>query len=111
MKLPEKFIIEIPENKIIGYALSPSHKLGSHKANYFKSYGFTVKNSFEFISGIKNIAQKNEIVSDVRNNFGVSYVVDGSIKSPSKKTVRLRTVWIVEHKSNVARLVTVFPKK
>lgn len=111
MKLTEKFTIEIPEKKIIGYVLSMSRKLGSHKANYFKSYGYTSKNSFEFTQAIKNLVDENEIVSEPQNKFGVSYVVDGKIKSPSKKMIVLRTAWIVEKKSKVARLITVFPKK
>ena len=110
MKLSEQFEIEIPKEKIVGYVLSPSHKIGSLKAAYFKSYGFTLEKYAQFISAIEKLVSENEIKEKVNKKHGVTFLVDGKIKTPKKKLISIRTVWIVEHKSKTARLITVYPK-
>ncbi len=110
MKLPKLFTIQIPDEKISDYLLSKVHKLGSLKAAYFNSYGFTLENRNEFVSAITDLINEFEIINQTENEYGMLYVVDGSIKSPSKKIITLRTIWIVEHHTIIARLVTVYPK-
>ena len=110
MKLSDQFEIDIPEEKIVGYVLSRTHKLGSLKAAYFKSYGFTSEKSGLFISAIKKLIKENEVTERLTNKHGITYLVEGKIKSPQNKMLTIRTVWMVEHKSDIARLITVYPK-
>jgi hypothetical protein len=109
-KLTDNFLINIPDQKIIGYLLSSTHKLGSLKAAYFLSYGFTLSLSNEFIRAIKVVVENNVIISETKKEYGVIYLVDGPINSPNGKILLLRTVWIVEKGDKIARLVTVYPK-
>ncbi len=110
MKLSNQYEIEIPLEKVTGYVLSPTHKIGSLKAAYFRSHGFTAEKYFQFVAAIQRLVSKNEITTQVKKEYGVNFIVDGKIKTPKKKMINVRTVWIVEGKSKKARLVTVYPK-
>lgn len=43
------------------------------------------------------------------NQFGLKYIVDGQLTSPSGKRPYIRTVWFVAEKENKALLVTAYP--
>jgi hypothetical protein len=52
-----------------------------------------------------------EVVQIVQSPHGRKYIVVGEIKSPSAKAAKVRTVWIIDNGSDMARLVTAYPNR
>ena len=61
------------------------------------------------VEAIREIAVASEVTYSVQSQHGWKYVVDGVLLAAGVKA-ELRTVWIVDVGSQVARLVTAYPK-
>lgn len=94
MVLPQNDNVLIPRKKLIDYILSETHATGKFKAKYFRSLGFDEANISLFIES---------------SPYGTKYVIDGDLKTPSKRTVRVRTVWVIEKGQKRPRFITVYP--
>lgn len=55
------------------------------------------------------IAQKKEVSKETVTAYGVKYVIDGELLTPSGIYVNVRTVWIIEHDQGSPRFVTAHP--
>lgn len=109
MKLNEQFEIQIPDEKLVNYLLSPAHRIGNHKAEFFERYGYNRKNWKELKTRIIELAENNDARLQKENQFGRFFRVEGAIKAISGEMINLRTAWIVVPESKIARLVTAYP--
>ena len=105
--------ITIDSRKLTEYALNLDNPKGADKAVMFERHlGFT-KNNYQLLSNkIKLIALEAEAVLQQTDIHGRRYRVDleiTGIQPGQQETVR--TAWIVQSDSNVARLVTLYVKK
>lgn len=63
--------IEISENKLSGYLLNRNHSVGTHKAKYFESLGFTLETSNLLKEAlIKHLKDAKEI-EYIENPYGI----------------------------------------
>ena len=108
MKLPNRKNVIIPKEKLTDYVLSDTHATGKFKARYFRSLGFNESNVELFENAVKKIAEQ-PIKETLKSPFGMKYVIDGEIKTPSDEVIRLRTVWIIEKGQNSPRFITIYP--
>ena len=69
MKLNEQFEIQIPDEKLISYLLSPTHRIGNHKAEFFERLGFNRENWKELKTNIRELAENNEARLQKVNQF------------------------------------------
>lgn len=99
----------IPREKLIDYILSEIHSTGKFKAKYFRNIGFNETNIHLFEKALRQIAKSEEVKDEIISEYGTKYIVDGKIHSPTKQTVRVTTVWIIEKGQNRPRFVTVYP--
>jgi hypothetical protein len=99
----------VPEEKITGYLLSESHPVGKAKARHFKKIGYSEKNVAQLREDLIRIAASNAVSEEVRNVFGIKYIVDGTVVSPTGIRARLRNVWIIETGESLPRFVTAYP--
>lgn len=96
-------------NKVCHYLLNPLHPVGISKANFFISLGFN-KNLWQiFVQELTKLANKNQIKYSEKNQFGIKYIIDGQLDSPSGKKPYIRTVWFIAEKEDKALLVTAYP--
>lgn len=109
MKLPNREKVIIPRDKINKYLLSETHPVGSAKARFFRKLGFNESNADEFEKALLKIAQANDVKDKRKIEFGINYVVDGIIETPSGKYVKVTTVWFVETVKSHPRFVTAYP--
>ncbi len=105
--------IMIDSRKLTEYALNSDNPKGADKAIMFKHHlGFTRDNYQILLDRIKTRVLDAEVTLQKTDIHGQRYQVDleiEGIQSGQKEIVR--TGWIVEQNSNVARLVTLYVRK
>ena len=73
MELPNVQNAEIPQAKIRGYLLSPTHRDGQHKAEFFTRFGFSVTAWQELAAALRQHAIDHEIAKEEDSPFGKRY--------------------------------------
>lgn len=111
MKLPNAARAIVPEEKITGYLLSKTHRDGRHKAAYFLGLGFAPDAWQILASAFLKHAADHEVARSDSTSFGVRYVVEGTIATPSGRTPSIRSVWFTETGEELPRFVTSYPLK
>lgn len=102
---------QVTEAKVLGYLLSTDHPTGADKAAFFRAIGYRRSEWTRLRDDLLGLARQGDVADEEKTTYGVKYVVDGSVKSPSGRTVRLRTVWISDEPDGLPRLVTAYPKR
>ncbi len=111
VKLPHGDDAIVPLRKLTAYLLSESHPVGSSKAVFLRSLGYSDDSVRLLEKGLLAIAQNGEVVEDVSTPHGIKYVVDGEIETPRGGIAFMRTVWIIESDQERPRFVTAYPKQ
>lgn len=109
MKLPYNKNVIIPKEKLTKYVLSETHAVGKFKAKFFLKFGFDETNISVFKDALKTIAESEEVKEELSSTYGTKYLIDSKMKTPSGKTIKVRTVWIIEGDNKRTRFVTVYP--
>lgn len=109
MKLQNSQSAEVNLQKLLDYLLSDSHPIGKSKAKYLRSFGFSNANVELLKQGLITIAQTEDVKEVISSTHGVKYVIDGSLQTPVKVFIKLRTIWIIEKGEEVARFITAYP--
>jgi hypothetical protein len=109
MRLPDRQGVIIPEAKIKGYLLSPSHPYGRHKATFFKHFGFNVESWELMASALREHAEHHDIARVDNTRFGTRYIVEGQLRTPDGRAPIVRVIWFVEKGDKHPRLVTAYP--
>ncbi len=109
MKLPNRKSVVIPKEKLKNYLLSETHATGKFKARFFKNLGFDETNVGLFENSIYKIVQEQSIRQKLSSVYGVKYIINGKIKTPSGGVIKVRTVWIIEKGQKIARFITLYP--
>ncbi|MCY7409978.1 MAG: hypothetical protein LH473_06880 [Chitinophagales bacterium] len=69
MRLIEQYEIEIPEEKIVSYLLSSTHRIGNHKAEFFSKIGYSQTNWKEFNNAIIILVDNCDAQLQKQNHF------------------------------------------
>lgn len=102
----------IPPRKLTDYALNLENPVGRDKAVIFQRLlGFTQDNYELLLVQISEQALDNEAVLGRNDEHGQRYTVDLEIIGIEGQREIVRTGWIVEPESNVARLVTLYVRR
>ncbi len=109
MKLPNLEAAAVPEEKVIGYLLSTTHRDGRHKAAFFLGFGFAVGAWETLRAALLNHAADHEVSKAESTPFGTRYVVEGTMETPLGRTPRIRSVWFLESDQDAPRFVTAYP--
>lgn len=109
MKLPNAKDALISRNKLTNYLLSETHPVGSSKAKFFRELGFNDNNLDMLIKSLMQIARSNEIKESRELLYGINYVIDGILDSPSGKSTKITTVWFIKRRGGNPRFVTAYP--
>lgn len=109
MKLPNNNKAIISRDKLTDYVLSETHATGKFKAKFFHKYGFGEANVHLLEKALRKLAKSQEVTDILTSEYGIKYIIDGEIETPSGKTARIRTIWIIEKSQISPRFVTVYP--
>lgn len=111
MKVPNSNKAKISNEKILNYLLSETHPIGKSKAKFFRKYGFNENNFTDLKKALYDLLQNYDITDETASPYGIKYTVDGQIKTPSNKLLKIRTVWVAEKEQSEIYLVTAYPTK
>lgn len=75
----------------------------------FRKLGFSEDNVGVLEKEIISIAKSQNVVQSFLTEFGTKYVIDGGLRGPGSRSIRIRTVWIIERGEKVPRFVTAYP--
>jgi hypothetical protein len=91
------------------YLLSETHAVGKAKAKLFHTLGFTRRNVQVLELALLTIAQNEPVADVVPSSYGTKYTIDGVVTSPTGKSLKVRTIWIIEINESDPRFVTAYP--
>lgn len=109
MKLSYRKNVYIPKTKLTEYLLSQTHAVGRFKSKYFHTLGFNQLNVSLFEKALRTIAQSQDVKEVIPTVYGTKHIIDGKIKTPNRRIVKLRTVWIVDEEQKRSRFITAYP--
>jgi len=109
MKLPNSDQASVPERKLTEYLLSETHAVGKFKAKFFRRLGFNETNTSLLQKEILDLAQTQDVKDVVTSDFGIKYTVEGTVETPIGKSVKIRSVWIVEKDQTQPIFITAYP--
>ena len=104
-----KFVFYVSERKIRGYLLSFEHPAGRLKAKFFQAVGFTDRDWTLLAKALEAHAKDAKFVEAVETQFGVTYVYEGQLRTPSGRRPLVRSVWVAPGGESSLRFVTAYP--
>ena len=111
MTLPNAELACVSLQKLTGYLLSENHLVGRAKAAFFYKVGFTRERAEDLRFALLDLARRGTVTEVIETLYGIKYIVDGELLSPTGESIQIRTVWIVEKGEVRPRLVTAYPHK
>lgn len=109
MKLPNCNLASVPERKITRYLLNPAHPAGGSKAAFFLRFGFKVTQWRHLAALLLKHACENQVTEEEEICYGTRYVVDGPLLAPDGNDLNIRSVWFIDHGTELPRFVTAHP--
>jgi hypothetical protein len=111
LKLPNADSVVIPKAKIVDYLLSPTHRSGKSKENFFTSFGFSLAEWTELRDALRAHAAAHKVAKQDETIFGARYAIDGEMRAPDGSRLNVRTVWFIDTGARVPRFVTAHPQR
>lgn len=109
MKLPNAGVVKIEREKIADYLLNADHPDNGGKAAFFVALGFHRDDWEPLANTLRMLAITYSVTRSMESAHGKKYIIDGAIETPTGKSPRVRTIWIVDSGKTVPRLVTAYP--
>ena len=110
MRIPNVEHALVERHKIVDYLMNPAHPDNGGEAAFFLSCGFNLERWQELASAFARLAVDFPIAKNMASQHGTKYILDGELRTPSGRSPRVRTVWIVDAGANTPRLVTAYPQ-
>src|SRR5437870_1724721 len=109
MRIPHAERAEVDIRKLRDYCLNPEHKEGKHKARLFAAaLGMTNEDASDLRDAVMTMIETQDAKLGLRDEYGQRYTVDFPIDWRGRH-VMVRTGWIIEHGSDIPRLITCYP--
>jgi Domain of unknown function (DUF6883) len=109
MNLPNADHATVDRDKITEYLLSDSHPDGSHKARFFKRFGYEISRWERLARDLREHARRHSIVIAMASQHGVRYTIEGAMETPDGRNPRIRTVWLIQKNDTRPRFITAYP--
>lgn len=107
--IPNSVNAVVDMRKLRDYCLNPEHPQGKHKARLFAAiFGITVQNAEELRHILLTTVTQYEAQPGRLDEFGQRYTIDFPLKWQDRNAT-IRRSWIVEHNSDIPRLITCYP--
>jgi ABC-type taurine transport system ATPase subunit len=99
----------LDRRKLTAYLLSDRHPVGQHKARVLRALGFRTDDAEHLAKDLLTIASTGRLVAAGETSFGTRYIAEGPVRSPTGRTVLLRTIWVTPRGTTTPRFVTAYP--
>lgn len=105
MKLPPGTIIA-PE-KLTHYLLVRQPR--NDKSAFLGGGGYFLSNADILLSDLRAVIEQHDALPVQNNKFGQFYEIACSLRGPNGLALRVRTIWMTEHLSNITKFITLLP--
>lgn len=109
MTLPNLEAAHVDQRKVTHYLLAFEHPEGSDKATFFSRFGFSITEWKILADALINHAKQNAVIETSESEYGIKYVIHGSLWCPDGRSPDVCSVWIMDRDSESPRLVTAYP--
>lgn len=109
MKLLNRERAAIAPSKLTQYLLNVQHKRGSTKARSLVRFGYSVSNWQQLEADIRRYHLDADVDTMRTTSYGVRYEISAFLQIPTRESLRVRTVWQIDHGSDFPRLITLVP--
>ena len=82
---------------------------GGGKARFFTHFGFRREEWTVLADALREHARANPVADSISDADGVTYLVEGPLQTPSGRTPRIRSVWLMESGELAPRFITAYP--
>lgn len=106
--VPNAELAFIPREKLTKYLLNAGHVRGGPKARFYFAFGFSADAPEVMEAALLKHVRSYEATGRTAP-FGIVYRVDGPLSTPSGRSPRVRSIWIVTQEEVRPRLVTAMP--
>jgi uncharacterized protein DUF6883 len=108
MKLPHADRAEVSVLKLRDYCLNPLHDEGKNKARVFAAaLGMTAMDAEALRHLLLEAARTQDAQVGYRDAYGQRYTIDLTVEWRGRRAI-IRSGWLVEHGSDMPRLVTCY---
>jgi hypothetical protein len=108
-RLPRRDLAVVPEEKITAYLLAPDHPRGGPKARFLLRFGFRPELWRALEVALLRHAVEGIVAEQQPGLHGITYAVEGPLRTPDGRDPFFRSVWIVEWTQQIPRFVTGYP--
>jgi hypothetical protein len=109
MELPNAGQAVVPRNKVENYLLNLGHPDGGSKARFFVQFGFRREAWTVLAEALGRHAREHPVAGSITDPDGVTYIVEGTLETPSARKPHVRSVWLVETGELAPRFITAYP--
>lgn len=109
MRVPNADKAIIPPEKLRDYLLSSSHPVGWFKVAYFNELGYSAENWERLEHYLRKQILSNNAVEIEGFSYGKKFVITEYLVTPSEKTVKISTVWVILTGESIPRFITAYP--
>ena len=107
--MPNADLAVVDQDKITNYLLNPAHPDNGGKAPFFLALGFRRNGWQSLAAALRRLANTTAVTKKMESPHGLKYALDGKIETPSGRSPRVLTIWIVDKGLQAPRLVTAYP--
>ena len=109
MKLPNYDQAVVSQVKITGILLSMTRPEKRERAKFFFDLGFSAEAWEELAQALRRHAANHSVAKVEDSTYGLQYIIDGILLTPSGETPPVRSIWFVPTGESVPRFITAYP--
>lgn len=109
LKMNLQLFAQVPDGKLVGYALNSDHPVGKHKARVFKSVlGYDKNNYLDLKQKILENFDEKKLEYRGEDKHGKKYQQIMKITGPNGNTADVTTAWIKETEKSEPRMTSAY---
>jgi hypothetical protein len=109
MKIPNADRAVIAPEKLRDYLLNPLHRRGGPKAKLLVGLGYQAAECGQLEWDLRRQHLTHEVSAVTDSEYGVRFEIVAPIVTPSGTRIDFCSIWQIDHGSDVARLITLYP--
>lgn len=99
----------IAPEKLRDYLLSPGHKRGGSKSEFFAALGYNSERWDEMERHLREQHLELDAEPIESTDWGILYAIVGPLTGPVGERAIVRSIWIIETGQETPRFVTAYP--
>jgi len=107
MKLPADSAIA--RAKLTNYLLE--WRPENDKSQFLAQAGYSAAQADRLLEDIRQQLLPLEAEFEETTEYGDTYRISGTLKGPNGQTLRVVSIWMIEHASGLTKFITLYPQK